>query len=252
MILASEFKDDFKVNSSACVLAVSSRRSVDELSVKDREVTFWQSQGMNLLSQQIWCWGQDIEHPSGNLLVQHGFQRYEKPQGSRLPSLYRLDISPTARIILRGFGVFYGDDRWGGLFLRRYRSSLQLTPAAELARPAWKSEDLPQLVEPELSELAWSQRLLLELIEWIRQYEVWIAETQGITYRREALQPWNSKAIRVVPAEAMASAWRLLGFAIADDSQRLLPQPQPAGIKAGAGNPCIESGLTPRPDQLRY
>lgn len=171
----------------------------------------------DLLNQQIWCWGQDIEYPRGNLLLRHGFQRIEKPPGSHAVSIYRLDISPTARVILRGFGVFYGDDRWGGMFLRRFGFSPRRTPGPDLPLPVWTVDDLPPTADPRDEDAYRGQRLVLDLIDWIRRYEVWIVENVGLDYRRESLVPWRSKAQAITPAEEMAREWRWLGVAIAED-----------------------------------
>ncbi len=176
-----------------------------------------------LLNQQIWCWGRDIECAESNLLVQYGFQRLEKPASRQASSLYRLDLSPTSRVILRGFGVFCGDDQWGGLFLRRFDFAPQLTPGPDLPRPAWSLEDFPPLVQPRADQVPCCQRLLLMLIEWIRQYEVWIAERVGIAYRSETLLDWNAKHGTAVPAEEITFAWRMLGVAVSDHPEYFIP-----------------------------
>ena len=179
-------------------------------------------QAAGLLNQQIWCWGRDIEYADGNWLVRHGFQRVEKPADSNAASLYRLDLSPTSRLILRGFGVFYGDDRWGGVFLRRFDFAPQLTPEPDLSRPPWSAEDLPPLLSPRADQVTCCQRLLLALIDWIRQYEVWITERVGIAYRSETLLAWNAKHGTVVPADKIAVAWQKLGVAVSDHPERYI------------------------------
>ena len=184
-------------------------------------------QAANLLNQQIWCWGRDIECSSGNWLVQYGLERVEKPAVSKAASLYRLDLSPTSRVILRGFGVFYGDDRWGGLFLRRFDFAPQLTPEPDLSRTPWSVEDLPPLVLPSANQVTCCQHLLLKVIEWIRQYEVWIAEQVGIAYRSETMLDWNAKHGTVVPAEQIAVAWRMLGVAVSDHPDRFIRSLEP-------------------------
>ena len=77
-----------------------------------------------------------------------GVTRTEKPAGTNFASLYRLDLSPQSRVILRGFGVFFGDNRWGGVFLRRFSFNPQLTPSSDFSRPAWSTEELPPLISP--------------------------------------------------------------------------------------------------------
>ncbi len=219
MNVTSELNNESSVTAIECATIGTARYPIRSNADVDLRSKFNGVRAADLLNQQMWCWGQDIEFPGGNLLVRRGLQRIESEPGSRVASIYRQDVTSTARIVLRGFGVFYGDDRWGGLFLRRYGFSPQLTPAPDLPRPAWTVDDLPQLIEPGDSDFARSQRLLLELMEWIRRYEVWIVETIGVEYRRSSLAPWISKEHVVTRAEEMASAWRLLGMAIADDSR---------------------------------
>ena len=174
-----------------------------------------------LLNQQIWCWGRDVEYSGGNLLLRHGFQRIEKPVGSNAASLYRLELSPTSRVILRGFGVFCGDDRWGGLFLRRFGFVPQLTTETELSRPLWSAEDLPPLASPHADQVPYCRWLLLTLIDWIRDYEDWIVEREGIAYRAATLLDWNAKNGTVLP-EGMASAWRMLAAAVSDCPEKFI------------------------------
>ena len=181
-----------------------------------------EQQAASLLNQQIWCWGQDILSSKGNLLVRHGFQRTEKPAGSNFASLYRLELPPESRVILRGFGVFFGDNRWGGVFLRRFDFKPQLTPSSDFSRPPWSVEDLPPLVSPREDRVRDCQHLLLELTDWIHQYESWIAEKVGLDYRAETLLPWSEKNDSV-PPEQMADAWRMLGAAVSDHPEHFIP-----------------------------
>ncbi len=179
-------------------------------------------QAANLLNQQIWCWGRDIDHADGNLLVRFGFQRIEKPGGSEAASIYRLELSATARIVLRGFGVFCGADDLGGLFVRRYGFQPQRTPEADLFEPVWSAQDLPPLAKshPDGS----SKKLLLTLVDWVRQYEIWIADSVGLAYRHESLVPWDTKHGTVIPAGSMATAWGTLGADVAEHPEDYLPR----------------------------
>lgn len=183
-------------------------------------------QAAHLLNQQIWCWGCDIDSPEGNLLLRHGFQRLGKPPGSNAASVYRLDLSPTTRIVLRGFGVFCGDDRWGGLFLRRFDFKPQLTPDSDLSQPPWLAQDLPPLTSPRTNQVPRCQQLLLIMIDWIHQYEVWVAENLGDSYRAETLHEWKEKN-KAVPAERMPDAWRMLGKTVTDHPEILICRGQP-------------------------
>ena len=177
-------------------------------------------QAANLMNQQLWCWGRDIEFAEGNLLMRFGFQRTEKPIDSKSASIYRLDLSTTARVIPRGFGVFYGDDRWGGMFVPRFDFNPQLTPEPDLTEPAWNLDDLPPLATPRHDQIHSSQQLLSALIDWIHGYEVWIADNVGIAYRHESLLPWAERHGTILPAETMPSAWQMLGAAVANHPER--------------------------------
>ena len=43
---------------------------------------------INLFSQQIWCWGKDIEKLEGNWLLEIGFERIEPPtERTNCPSI---------------------------------------------------------------------------------------------------------------------------------------------------------------------
>jgi hypothetical protein len=181
-----------------------------------------QQQAARLLNQQLWCWGRDIEAASGNLLVRHGFQRIEKPAGSSTASIYRLDITPRTRVILRGFGVFFGDDRLGGVFLPRFEFTPQYTPESDLCLPAWGSEDLPPLSPPHEDQMPGCQSLLLSLIDWIRQYEGWIVEHKGVSYRNRTLTVWKAKHGSVVAGAEIGAAWKMLRQAVTDQSGQFI------------------------------
>ncbi|MEM1062793.1 MAG: hypothetical protein AAGJ97_10760 [Planctomycetota bacterium] len=175
-------------------------------------------QAARLFDQQMWCWGRDIEHADGNLLIEYGFQRLEKPAGSDAVSVYRLEPSPTSRVVLRGFGVFCGDDRWGGIFLRRFDFTPQATPEADLPRPPWLLQDLPPLSTPHERHADGCRRLLLQVIDRIRDYEAWVAARLGTGYRGETLLPWEAKHGKAVAADQTAVAWRMLGLFVSDDA----------------------------------
>lgn len=176
-----------------------------------------------LLNQQIWCWGRDILSPYGNLLTQFGFRRHEKPAGSSAASLYRLDVSPTARVILRGFGVFYGDDRRGGVFLPRFGFSPYPTPGPDLPAPIWTADESPPRGRPSANSPRISRRLLLDLIAWIVEYENWVLDSRSLAYRRDCVAGWKQAKCRPIPAEQMATCWRLVRARIGRHAEWFLP-----------------------------
>jgi hypothetical protein len=132
-----------------------------------------EKQATDLLNQQFWCWGQDIERPEGNWLQSLGFKRSEPPQTRKnCASIYTLSINNRSRITLRGFGVFYGDDLRGGVFIRRYGFEPQFIDNPQLQCPPWSSEDLPEFERPATRDTTTCVMLLLGLVDWIREYEV--------------------------------------------------------------------------------
>ncbi len=73
-----------------------------------RAVRRWmRNQGTVLLNQQIWCWGQDIRHREGNLLLAYGFRRHRPPANTHGSSCYELQVNEQTAIRLWGFGFFY-------------------------------------------------------------------------------------------------------------------------------------------------
>ena len=52
--------------------------------------------------------------------------------------------------------------------------------------------------------------LILDLFEWIHDYEAKTVEQLGIEYRRSTLEEWDNGKRTIIPAEAMISAWRSL------------------------------------------
>ena len=175
-----------------------------------------QKQAVNLLNQQIWCWGRDILRPEGNWLLEIGFERIAVPvDRENCSSVYTLQLPQRRRVMLRGFGVFYGDDSFGGIFLPRFEFGPRYTTHATLESPPWSVLDLPKLSAPNDSQRNACASMTSNLIDWIRSYEVTIVERLGVDYRCSTLLQWDNGERSFIPAEQMASAWRELSFQIA-------------------------------------
>ncbi|QDV12632.1 hypothetical protein CA51_25180 [Rosistilla oblonga] len=199
--------------------------TIDQLSLCPERESCEQARtfAAGLLNQQLWCWGQDIKHPKGNLLLEFGFQRTSPPDEQKnCASMYRLELPCDQRIVLRGFGVFFGDDRHGGIFVERFGFSPQLTSQSTLDTDAWSCEDLPPMKPPGNEKQAIACRLLmLSLIEWIVDYERYVRQRRGPAYRPASLRQWNNGKRFYLPAEQMMPAWRKISLLSA--SGRLLP-----------------------------
>jgi len=172
-------------------------------------------QAAALLNQQIWCWGQDVLHPSGNYLTRVGFRRIPPPGERRLcSSVYELSLGRRQKVVLRGFGIFFADDALGGIYFPRFRFVPLYTPNARLPRPCWFEEDLPPLGRPSPRERDPCLLLLMKLLDWICDYETNLVGLLGLSYRRETVRRWANGNRIAVPAEQMATAWRKCGALI--------------------------------------
>ena len=186
------------------------------------------AQAVRLLSQQVWCWGRDIVRPEGNWLLELGFDRIAPPADRKnCASVYSLAMPHRRCVVLRGFGVFYGDGQLGGVFLPRSKFQPRYTTQATLDSLPWSLEDLPMLSTPTESQQPLCATLTLDLIDWIRSYEENIVEQLGIAYRRATLLDWHNGKRPFVPVEDFASAWRDLSLRVASNFNAFLGPSQP-------------------------
>lgn len=148
--------------------------------------------GSRLLHTQCWFWGQDIRSPAGNLLVQYGFERFRPPEGVEGSSAYLLALVPareTSCLILWGFGLFYGTEGAGGIFLDRFRFLPRWTPQHLLKLPLWRKDQLPDASVPEeASRLVVAARMCARLCAWIEAYERWVNGLMGTSYHARCLK----------------------------------------------------------------
>ncbi|MEM8874216.1 MAG: hypothetical protein AAGD32_08135 [Planctomycetota bacterium] len=177
-----------------------------------------QKQAACLLNQQIWCFGRDIMRPEGNWLIELGFERFEPPAKLEgCPSIYMLNLPEGRCVVLRGFGIFYGDPQRGVVFLQRYEFAPRFTPHATLKRMPWTVADVRGLRAPTACRRTVCASLTVDAIDWMRSYEADVIERLGLTYRRSTLANWDNDKRPVMAAEAMVPAWRKLSVLMADD-----------------------------------
>lgn len=157
--------------------------------------------------------------PEGNWLLELGFDRIKPPDElEECASVYSLQLPGQGTVILRGFGVFYGDAIRGVIFMPRYEFQPRFAAnAVLLERPPWTPGEIPDLELPTRHQRSTCASLTLELLDWIRSYEVVTNERLGIGYRRDTLQDWDNGTRICVPAEEFAAAWRGLSFRVAAD-----------------------------------
>ena len=177
------------------------------------------SRAVKLLSQQVWCWGRDIERIEGNWLMEIGFERSEPTfRGDNCDSIYSLELSNGKRVILRGFGVFYGNDQKEGIYLPRYEFLPKYLRRLNIKNIPWEKNDLPELYFPNNSEVSNCVRLVTELVNWIRTYEENVANILGLDYRKSTLYEWQKIVGSIIPAEDMISEWKFLETKISENS----------------------------------
>jgi hypothetical protein len=161
-----------------------------------------------LMSQQLWCWGRDIKSPSGNLLMNYGFERHREPgKGSSGSTCYRLDDGPL-HVALWGFGMFYGERSLGGLFVGRYDFRPRWANLESLSSAVHYPDDLPPFGRPAgVRQWKAAHRLCRNMLDWILNYETWVTQQAGVAYRQRCVKSWLHPFVN---AEKMPAAWGLL------------------------------------------
>ena len=163
--------------------------------------------GAALLHQQCWCWGQDIRRPQGNLLIEYGFTLARPPEGLTSSSRYTLS-RPDTRLTLWGFGIGYGCEPRGGIYVNRYCFVPRWLDDSFALDLIWQPAQLAGLRRPlTRREVRRSRQLLQSLMRWIASYERWVEGRHGLDYRRHTLAEWTRTSI---PAERMAIEWELM------------------------------------------
>lgn len=160
---------------------------------------------VDLLDQQIWCWGQDISRSGGNLLLEMGFNRRRSLDQS---SCYFGPTPEGGMIALWGFGILFSSPLGGTIFLARYEFEPHYSP---IQNPHLDEQwdFLKSFGPPEnTGELSATRKLVAGFCEWASKYEHWILEKEGISYREGCLSQ-RTKAPRIGPGD-MAPGWEAL------------------------------------------
>ncbi len=185
------------------------------------------SRASRLLSQQVWCWGRDIERSEGNWLMEIGFDRIEPEfKCDHCDSIYTLELPSGKRVMLRAFGVFYGNNQKEGIYLPRYDFLPKYSRRLNIKNPPWEKKDLPKLNFPNNLEVSNCIFLVSELVNWIRTYEENVVNILGLDYRKSTLLEWIKIRGLVIPAEDMVSEWKFLETQISEGSPLIVVQNQ--------------------------
>ena len=162
-----------------------------------------------LLQQQLYIMGRDIESKHGNLLLLYGCSREQSPMHS-VPSFYSFQLSKKRRIAFRNFGVFIGDDGLGGLFLQRRNFESRLLRSSNFENVPWLPRHLQPTRAPRTpADRIATARLMRFLIEWFRDYEEWIQCNYGRRFRAGQLVQFRMRNNEVWKWD-MRDGWQTL------------------------------------------
>jgi hypothetical protein len=173
--------------------------------------------GAALFHQQMWCWGQDIRFPEGNLFLRYGFL-CKHPRNGDGGSAYVLTLDEQSSITLWRFGLCYTHVEKGAIFLKRKGFAPRFTLTPEIFEQCWKPADLPDLALPQTEEEERTAcQFLSEVCLWASRYEQWIQSTFGQAYRQQCLAAWDETFL---PSEQMCAEWERLAALV----QTFLPR----------------------------
>jgi hypothetical protein len=159
-----------------------------------------------LLQQQCWLWGRDVERPQGNLLTEYGFVRSTPPQSEWGSSCFTYTHPQQIVVKVWGFGVIYVDPRRSGVFLQRSEFAPRIVDSIHGARDIYRPDQIEHHAPTKHhhEELATT---LPPLLAWIGSYERWVLDTFGLEYRQRCLSEWEGK--RIDPERLPAAWWNL-------------------------------------------
>jgi len=161
-----------------------------------------------LLDFQMWCWGQDIVRPEGNLLLGHA-ERW-RPDGGRGSSHYRVRLDASRALILWGFAVAVDSPNAPYVVLRRHGFTPRVLDRERVKWPIARPEALPRGERPRsAAEAALVHEALAAAVGWITEYERGVRTSVGAAWRQECLRRRPRelrRRLRCAP-DALVEAW---------------------------------------------
>jgi hypothetical protein len=191
------------------------RQSVDELPKPQAGKPATLSRGhlndlTKALGQQMFFWGRDVLHPSGNLLMRHGFEKRESP-GLKGTSCYRKAWRQGFIELHGACAGWYPEEQkasTGFLFIRTDRRCYAHRQAEAVIPGHY---DYDKLTSGDVDQLSLCSQCFSA---WLAEYEAWVRCACGPQHRQDchamfaklpASQPW-------LPPE-MAEHWlRLFAY----------------------------------------
>lgn len=166
------------------------------------------------VEQQLWCFGRDINHPEGNLLMHFGFQRERPPQGFYGSTRYAYAMQDGMLIRLWGFGmtIDLGEvSTERSLIIRRHplRFGMLSRAAANCCR-VWDVREFPSSAAHSVNRIALpTLPHLRALAQMLATYERGVVHSHGDEYRLrcDEARPRNLRRKMTVRAEQLAEFW---------------------------------------------
>jgi len=167
-----------------------------------------------LLDFQMWCWGQDIVHPAGNVLSAHAVRW--RPEGGRGSSHYRVSLGESRTLVLWGFAVMIDAASSPLVVLRRHGFAPRVLDRGRLRWPVTRPEELPRGAPPRTApdRLAVATALA-DVATWVAGYEQDVRALLGPTWRRECARRRPRQLRHRLPCDpdALGEAWDALAQA---------------------------------------
>ncbi|MEM7331370.1 MAG: hypothetical protein AAF490_04690 [Chloroflexota bacterium] len=171
--------------------------------------TAYKKQIKPLLHQQMWLFGRDILCPKGNLLYQYQFTHQRAKTNSGV--MYtRWD--GDQQIALWGWGIWFGQAEKGAIFVNRYKAKPQFTTVSNLSQSIFRETELPHRTSRVNSEAEAQamQKLFVELLTWLAEYEAWIVATAGKSWRQSSLGGFPHAVSKPETVDQLAEQWQSL------------------------------------------
>jgi len=171
----------------------------------------WIRRAQNLLHDQCWCWGRDVDRLEGNLLIQFGFERIPNAEGRTFAyDLCSGEQCEGERVVLAGAGLCYtAAGSPAAALLGRYDARPRLIQRADIDLSIWS--DIGPSVFQSKGERAERSLLARELLAgalgWIASYERWVRGVAGSAYRAECLESWSRAS---TSADRIVEEWESL------------------------------------------
>ena len=161
--------------------------------------------GENLMNHQCWDFGRDILHPSGNLLIHFGFERFGVPKGKTGGNSYRIDLDENSELVIWGFGIFLGESETGGIFINRFDFSPKILNTFRLNLPITESTQLPHSRKPlNSNEGKTALEKTKRIVDWLIGYESWVEKICGKNWRKQCLDDWGKATLE---PDEIKSGW---------------------------------------------